>query len=80
MSLSPRAVSALRSRSATMVVDDYYDGALSFVEFLIDRYRQTSMNEMLGALAETRSLNQAFQKAYRESYAEARTEWLKHLP
>jgi hypothetical protein len=60
-------------------VDDFYDSALSFVEYLIDRYRQPAMNDLLEALGTTGDVDKAFRSAYRQSYAETRDEWLKQL-
>jgi hypothetical protein len=57
----------------------FYRAALSFVQFLIERYRQTTMIDLLAALGETRDVDSAFRAAYRESYEEARDEWLKQL-
>lgn len=60
-------------------VDDFYDSALSFVEFLIDRYRQPAMNDLLKYTGETGSVDQGFRRAYRQGYEEARQEWIKSL-
>jgi hypothetical protein len=62
-----------------MTVDDFYDSALSFVEYLLDRYRQSAMNEMLKYAGEAGNVDQAFRRAYGQGYAETREEWLKHL-
>jgi tetratricopeptide (TPR) repeat protein len=66
-------------KDGRMKVDDFYDAALSFVEYLIDRYRQAAMNDLLEALGTTGDVDRAFRKAYRQSYAETREEWLKQL-
>jgi len=67
------------SRDGRMKVADYYDAALSFVEYLLDRYRQSAMNDLLKYAGETRSVEQAFRRAYHQSYDETRDEWIKHL-
>jgi hypothetical protein len=60
-------------------VDDYYDSALSFVEYLLDRYRQPAMNDLLKYAGETGSVDQGFQRAYHQGYQETRQEWIKTL-
>jgi tetratricopeptide (TPR) repeat protein len=66
-------------RDGRMKVDDFYDSALSFVEYLVDRYRQAAMNDLIDALGTTGDVDAAFRRAYRQSYAETREEWLKQL-
>ena len=60
-------------------VDDYYDSALSFVEYLIDRYRQSSVNDALKYTGETGSIEQGFRRALHQGYEETRQEWIKSL-
>jgi tetratricopeptide (TPR) repeat protein len=60
-------------------VDDFYDSALSFVEYLIDRYRQATINEVLKYTGETGSVEQAFRRALHQGYEETRQEWIKSL-
>ena len=62
-----------------MEVDDFYDSALSFVEYLIGRYRQQGLNDLLKYSGETGSVDQAFQRALHRTYDETREEWLKSL-
>ena len=62
-----------------MKVDDFHDSALSFVEYLLDRYRQSSMNDLLHHAGEAGSVDRAFRRAYHQSYDEAREEWIRHL-
>jgi tetratricopeptide (TPR) repeat protein len=66
-------------RGGRIKVDDFYDSALSFVEYLIDRYRQAAMNELLETMGKTGNVDQAFRRAYHQTYAETREEWLKQL-
>lgn len=66
-------------RDGQMRVDDFYDSALSFVEYLLDRYRQSTMNELLKYAGETGSVDQAFRRAYHQTYQETRAEWLRQL-
>jgi tetratricopeptide (TPR) repeat protein len=66
-------------RDGRMKVDDFYDSALSFVEYLLDRYRQSTMNDLLKCAGETGSADQAFRRAYHQSYEETRQEWIKGL-
>jgi hypothetical protein len=66
-------------RDGRMKVDDFYDSALSFVEYLIDRYRQPAMNELLETMGKTGNADEAFRRAYHQTYAETRAEWLKQL-
>jgi hypothetical protein len=62
-----------------MKVDDFYDSALSFVEYLIGRYRQQALNDLLRYAGETGSVDQAFQRAFHRSYDQTREEWLSSL-
>ena len=66
-------------RDGRMKVDDFYDAALSFVEYLLGRYRQSTMNELLKHAGETRDVDEAFRRAYRQGYDETREEWLRQL-
>ena len=67
------------ARDGRMKVDDFYDSALAFVEYLIDRYRQASLNELLKHAGETGSVDQAFRRAFHQSYGETREEWIRQL-
>jgi tetratricopeptide (TPR) repeat protein len=69
---------AVRTGERVKVVD-FYDSALSFVEYLIDRYRQPAMNDLLKYTGETGSVDQGFHRAYRQGYEETRQEWIKSL-
>jgi tetratricopeptide (TPR) repeat protein len=60
-------------------VDDFYDSALSFVEYLMDHYRQSTVNEVLKYTGETGSVEQAFRRALHQGYEETRQEWIKSL-
>jgi hypothetical protein len=62
-----------------MKVDDYYDSALSFVEYLVDRHRQSAMNDLLKYAGETGNIDHAFRRACHQGYEETRQEWLKQL-
>lgn len=73
------AASRAVARNGSLTVDDFYDAALSFVEFLLDRYRQASMNVLLETLGTTGDVDKAFRRACGQSYQEAREEWLKQL-
>jgi tetratricopeptide (TPR) repeat protein len=73
------AKSRTEVRDGRMKVDDFYDSALSFVEYLIDRYRQGAINDALEAMGTTGNVDQAFRRAYGQTYAETREEWLKQL-
>jgi len=66
-------------RDGRMKVDDFYDAALSFVEYLLDRYRQPALNDLLRYAGETGSVDQAFRRAFHQSYDETREEWLRQL-
>jgi hypothetical protein len=74
--LDPRRAEVQDGR---MEVDDFYDSALSFVEYLIGRYRQQGLNDLLKYSGETGSVDQAFQRALHRTYDETREEWLKSL-
>jgi tetratricopeptide (TPR) repeat protein len=66
-------------RDGRMKVDDFYDAALSFVEYLLDRYRQPALNDLLKRAGETGSVDQAFRRTFHQSYDETREEWLRQL-
>jgi tetratricopeptide (TPR) repeat protein len=66
-------------RDGRMKVDDFYDSALSFVEYLVDRYRQPAVNDLLKSAGETGNVDQAFRRAFNQTYDETRAEWLKQL-
>jgi hypothetical protein len=66
-------------RDGQMSVDDFYDSALSFVEYLVDRYRQQTLNELLKQAGETGSVDQAFRRTFHQTYDETRAEWLRSL-
>jgi tetratricopeptide (TPR) repeat protein len=66
-------------RDGRMKVDDFYDSALSFVEYLLERYRQPAVNALLEQAGETGSADQAFRRTFHQSYDEARAEWLRQL-
>ena len=66
-------------RGGRKKVDDFYDSALSFVEYLIDRHRQSTLNDLLKYAGETGNVDQAFRRSYRQSYDETREEWIKQL-
>ena len=66
-------------RDGRMKVDDFYDSALSFVEYLLDRYRQAGLNDLLKYAGETGNADLAFRRAFHQSYEETRAEWLKQL-
>lgn len=59
-------------------VDDFYDAALSFVEYLLDKYRQSSMNDALTMMGE-KGTHEAFRRAYGQGYEETRAEWIRQL-
>lgn len=74
--LDPRRAEVQDGR---MEVNDFYDSALSFVEYLIGRYRQQRLNDLLKYAGETGSVDQAFRRAFQRTYDETREEWLKSL-
>ncbi len=66
-------------RDGRMNVDDFYDSALSFVEYLVERYRQAALNDLLKQAGETGSVDQAFRRTFHQTYDETRAEWLRQL-
>jgi tetratricopeptide (TPR) repeat protein len=66
-------------RDGRMNVDDFYDAALSFVEYLVGRYGQAELNDLLKHAGETGSVDQAFRRTFHQTYEETRAEWLKQL-
>jgi hypothetical protein len=72
--------SRAQAQDGRIKVDDFYDSALSFVEYLLGRYGQSAMNELLEQIGKTGDVDQAFRRAYsRQTYGETRQEWLKQL-
>lgn len=67
------------SSDGQMNVRDFYDSALSYVEYLIGRYRQQALNDLLRYAGETGSAEQAFRRAFSRTHAETREEWLRSL-
>ena len=74
--LDPRRAAV---RDGRMKVDDFYDSALSFVEYLIERHRQQTLNNLLEHAGKTGSIDEAFHRAFHQTYEETRAEWLKSL-
>jgi tetratricopeptide (TPR) repeat protein len=66
-------------RDGEMSVRDFYDSALSFVEYLVGRYGQASMNDLLKRMGELGDVDQAFRRAYGQGYAQLREEWIQQL-
>jgi tetratricopeptide (TPR) repeat protein len=66
-------------RDGQMKVDDFYESALSFVEYLVGRYRQQALNELLEQAGATGSVDQAFWRTFHQTYDETRAEWLRSL-
>jgi tetratricopeptide (TPR) repeat protein len=66
-------------RAGQMKVDDFYDSALSLVEYLVDRYRQPALNDLLKEAGATGSVDQAFRRTFHQTYDETRAEWLRQL-
>jgi tetratricopeptide (TPR) repeat protein len=66
-------------RNGQMSVDDFYDSALSFVEYLVDRYRLQALDDLLKEAGETGSVDQAFRRTFHQTYDETRAEWLRSL-
>jgi hypothetical protein len=60
-------------------VGGYYASALSYVEYLMAQRGQGGMNDLLRAMAETGSLEDAFQKAHGRGYDETRRLWKERL-
>lgn len=66
-------------RGGRMDVDDFYDAALSFVEFLLGRYQQAAINVLLESLVDSSDLDKACRRACGLSYQELRQQWLRQL-
>jgi hypothetical protein len=66
-------------RDGEMSVSDFYDSALSFVEYLVGRYGQSTMNDLLKRMGELGNVDQAFRRAYGQGYSEMRAEWIGQL-
>ena len=57
----------------------FYLGALSFVEYLVSLRGQGGINDVLRAMPETGSVDEAFRRVYGQDYASVRTAWLERL-
>jgi tetratricopeptide (TPR) repeat protein len=57
----------------------FYLGALSYVEYLMAGRGQGGMNDLLGGMAETGNLEDAFQKVHGRGYQETRRLWRERL-
>ena len=60
-------------------VGGFYLGALSFVEHLIAQRGMGGMNDLLKAMGETGSVDEAFKQVQGRSYAAARSDWIGRL-
>jgi tetratricopeptide (TPR) repeat protein len=60
-------------------VGGFYLGALAFVEHLIAQRGMGGMNELLKAMGETGSVDEAFKQVQGRSYAAARSDWIGRL-
>ncbi len=57
----------------------FYLGALSFAEFLMAERGQGGINELLQAMGDTGSVDQAFQKVFNRSYGDELKDWSVRL-
>jgi hypothetical protein len=76
--LSPEEVHALADGRVPGVAG-FYLRALSFVEYLMAQRGQGGINDLLGALGETGSVDQAFRRVYGHDYRATREEWEEHF-
>lgn len=60
-------------------VEGFYLGALSLAEFLMAERGQGGINELLQAMGDTGSVDQAFQKVFSRSYAQVQKDWAVRL-
>lgn len=60
-------------------VGGFYLGALAFVEHLIAQRGMGGMNDLLKAMGETGSVDEAFKQVQGRSYAAARSDWIGRL-
>jgi tetratricopeptide (TPR) repeat protein len=60
-------------------VGGFYLGALSFVEYLIAQRGMGGMNDLLKAMGETGSVDEAFKQVQGRSYVAARSDWIGRL-
>jgi tetratricopeptide (TPR) repeat protein len=81
-----RIESRLDSRTRTALangelrgVGGFYIGALSFVEYLLAVRGQGGMNDLLKAMDQTHSVDQAFQQVHGQSYAAVQKAWRQRL-
>jgi hypothetical protein len=57
----------------------FYAGALSFVEYLIALRGMGGINDLLRSMAETGSVDEAFQAVHGRGYTEMRRLWKERL-
>lgn len=60
-------------------VEGFYLGALSLAEFLMAERGQGGINDLLQAMGETGSVDQAFRKVFNRSYADVQKDWAVRL-
>jgi Tetratricopeptide repeat len=60
-------------------VHEFYEAALSFVDYLIRRYGQSDMNALLAALGKG-GMDAAAGRVYGRTYEELLQEWIRQLP
>jgi hypothetical protein len=60
-------------------VQGFYLGALSFVEYLMGLRGQGGMNELLRAMGETRSAEEAFRRVHGSDYRALKQAWWARL-
>jgi hypothetical protein len=75
---SPQYLSALAD-GRVGGVSAFYLAALSYVEHLIALRGMGGMNELLRAMGETGSVDEAFQRVHGSTYSESRKAWAQHL-
>jgi tetratricopeptide (TPR) repeat protein len=76
--LGPEGMAALADGRLTGV-GGFYLAALSFVEYLMAQRGQGGMNDLLRAMAETRSVDEAFQSVHGRRLEETRRMWRERL-
>jgi hypothetical protein len=76
--LDPRTLSALADGQLGGV-GGFYMASLSFVEYLLGQRGQGGLNDLLRAMAETGSVDAAFQQVYRRDVQALRREWSARL-
>ena len=76
---SSSALTALAKEQGGNTVRGFYAGALAFVEYLVGQRGAGGMNDLIKAMGETGSVNEAFTRVYGQDHEAIRKAWVQRL-